>query len=264
VKSIYIAHPTMKERSGWVNPYLAHYLSAVTRNEQRFNLCFPSWPTVDFSPHDVARNRLAIDFLESRADYWLTVDNDTIPVYLGEWVDLLGMAACGRDIIGAPCPIFGDWCFFNVYKRVEPSPAGARYRTLKQDEVFADVGRDLLKSVDSIGFGAMVIHRRVVTRLVAEDGYFCRFRLNPATQERDLGEDHDFCERAKARGFEIVASYAHICGHFKNVDVLQCLLTEKDMRQAAPRADARGRAFLEDLKTRQSPEPQPGQAPTPA
>jgi hypothetical protein len=245
----------MKERSGWVNPYLSHYLSAIVRNDTRFNLCFPSWPTVDFVPHDVARNRLAIDFLESRADYWLTADNDTIPAYFGRWTDLLGMASLGLPIVGAPCPIFGDWVWFNVYKRDEPQPTGARYRTLKKEEVFADLDPEtMLKKVDSIGFGAMMIRRDVVVRLIAADGYFCRFRLNPYTQERELGEDHDFCERAQAQGFEIWASYRHICGHFKQIDVLQALAIEKDMRIA----DERARAFLETIATR-SQQPRPGQ-----
>lgn len=235
-KSIFIGHPTMKERSGWVNPYLDHYFKAVTRRETRFDLCFPDWPTVDFSPVDVARNKLALLFLESKADFWLTIDNDTVPVYFGEWVDLLGLAELELDIVSAPCPIFGTHPILNVYKRVESRPDGSRYRTLTREEALGGIDPELLlREVDSVGFGAVMLSRAVALRLVGSDGYLCRFRLD-AIGERDLGEDHDFCERAKENGFRVWASYKHICGHLKTVDTLDTILCEKDMRDAHDKA----------------------------
>ena len=172
------------------------------------------------------RNRAAQMFLGSDASRLWFVDNDTIlPNDIFEILDIDG------DIVTLPYPFVGTM-----------TPAIVNYKNLDDfSEGMADVipGPDGVADVNGTGLGCTVIRRRVLTdpRMRYSSIYtnyegkevdeaddseaplpIFKFHRRPSGRW-DMGEDYDFCIRAKKLGYSIKIRMKSICGHLKTIDL---------------------------------------------
>lgn len=160
------------------------------------------------------RNTVVFHFLESRADYLLMMDSDTVP--RGNPLDLVVL---DKDIVACPCPQWrkGD-IFWVVMDRTEggfrPVPPARRGG---------------LVQADAVGTGCILIARRVLEAIAApfavqwtEDG-----RL-------DVGLDFAFCARAKQHGFEVWVAWNYPCSHYKTinlVDIIELVMRKRKKKE---------------------------------
>ncbi len=145
------------------------------------------------------RNRIVRQFLDTDAQILVMCDDDVVPG--PGFIDVL--ANCPYDIVGAPVPIAkmpAHEVFLNVF-------------TVEDD------GRIITKTLpetghmpcDAVGSGIILIHRHVL-----EDERMKR----PFEQMLDddgcilVGQDLQFCRRARAAGFSIGVSADALCDHY--------------------------------------------------
>ena len=186
-------------------------------------------------------NRAAQVFLSSTCDRLWFIDNDTIlPADIFELPDIDG------DIVTLPYPFVGTM-----------TPAIVNYKDLNDfDAGMKDVepGPDGVADVNGTGMGCTIIRRSVLedkrmrysTIYETQDGKvkdeadegdvpipIFRFHRRPSGRW-EMGEDYDFCIRAKKLGYSIKIRMKSICGHLKTIDLNEAfertLLAVKDGR----------------------------------
>ena len=187
------------------------------------------------------RNIAVQRFLRSPCDRLWFIDNDTI---LPD--DIFKLPEIDGDIVTLPYPFVGTM-----------TPAIVNYKNLDDfDEGMADVipGPDGVADVNGTGMGCTLIRRSVlehpemrystiyetrdgkVKNEVDEDDApepIFRFHRRPSGRW-EMGEDYDFCIRAKRLGFNIKIRMKSICGHLKTIDLNEAfqrtLIAVKDGR----------------------------------
>ena len=172
------------------------------------------------------RNMGAKRFLDSPCDRLWFIDNDTIlPSDIFELPEIEG------DIVTLPYPFVGTM-----------TPAIVNYKNLADfDDGMEDVapGPDGIADVNGTGMGCTLIKRAVLehpdmrysTIYETRDGKtkdeaddkdapdpIFRFHRRPSGRW-EMGEDYDFCIRAKRLGFSIKIRMRSICGHLKTIDL---------------------------------------------
>jgi hypothetical protein len=183
--------------------------------------------TLGCRPHDYARNiaiRSAIEDLRV-AKVWF-IDSDVVPTPI--CTKLLTLDAD----IAAGC--------YSVTKREDDGvlrPQTSLYRMEEEGRwrQAEPQGESAVIEVDSAGMGMMVIDRKVFTdarmNLAPAGGPPILFRHTyNADGSLALGEDMDFCWRARRLGYRIVADTSVRAGHLKEIDLeeyRQALLTER-------------------------------------
>lgn len=203
------------------------------------------------SPVEYARNIMCGQFLRSECDKLWFIDEDMLPE--SSVVRLLHSDA---DIIAA-----------RMYKFDHPNPEAGKTVGLGlcammkaknglYQPVLPSLGDPAIQDCDAVGTGCTVIARRVLedrrmwsdniyTKAdgVTEDGnvdpgrgdyapYIFRFRRAPNGMGI-MGEDIDFCERAKALGYSIKVDLNAGCGHFKPIDIDQAgYLAQETLKRA--------------------------------
>ena len=173
-----------------------------------------------------ARNTGAGNFLDSPCDRLWFMDNDTIPPD-----DIFSLPEVDGDIVTLPYPFSGTM-----------TPAIVNYRNIDDfSEGLEDVepNSDGIADVKGTGMGCTIIRRSVLedermrldTKYITGDGRIAdekddkdappaifRFLRRPSGRW-ELGEDYDFCIRAKRLGYTIRIRMKSICGHLKTVDL---------------------------------------------
>jgi hypothetical protein len=174
----------------------------------------------------ITRNQAVKRFLSTDCDRLWFFDDDILPVHA-----LLDLPFIDADIVGAQYPWIGNFrpgmCNFVNDKN---------YKDGHQQPDF-DAETNPAPEVMGIGMGATIIRRRVLEdpqmRYEAEyetrDGQkhelsdkdappIFRLLLRP-NGEIHLGEDFDFCIRARRLGYTVRTHYGIKCGHLKSIDL---------------------------------------------
>lgn len=152
-----------------------------------------------------ARGQIMQAFLDGEYGTLLMVDDDIIPS-----PDLLRIVDTLRSngeagIVGAPCPIIrpGLPVVPNIYKLNEEKHEYAIDLTMTLDGA-----ENPVVEVDGIGFGAVAISRSLaMTQPTFQNRY------DEKTGEIYMGEDLDYCLRAKAKGYKTLAQMDMLCDH---------------------------------------------------
>ncbi len=145
------------------------------------------------------RNKIVKDFLKTEADVLVMCDDDVIPH--GDFLEIL--AKCPYDIVAAGVPVAkmpAHEVFINAF---DVDEEGA-FRT-------TELPMDGHKACDAVGTGLILIHRKVF-----EDPTM----KMPFNQQLDddglilVGQDLQFCRRAREAGYTIGVSMDALCDHF--------------------------------------------------
>lgn len=169
----------------------------------------------NYKPADYARNVCVKEFLEheSLSRLWF-VDSDVLP----KTRECIRLLLSDDDIVGGAYDIWGQ-----DRKDGPVRPTATTYIEAPQGGWYpAKVPDDGFYNIDAIGTGMMVIKRRVL----ADERLWKNGTKGAVFQNiyGDMGniiisEDLDFCKRAKALGYTVVAHGAAKVGHIKTVNV---------------------------------------------
>jgi hypothetical protein len=202
------------------------------------------------SPVEYARNLLCGAFLRTECDKLWFIDEDMLPE-----PTVVRLLYSDADIISA-----------RMYKFDHPNPEKGKTvglglcAMMKQKNglygpLLPSIGDPCVQDVDAVGTACTVINRKVIEdrRLwsdnvytkadgVTEDGNVdiggdyapAVFRFPRAANGMGImGEDIDFCERAKALGYTVKVDLNAACGHFKSIDIDQTgYLAQETLRRA--------------------------------
>lgn len=147
------------------------------------------------------RNRIVRDFLKTKADVLFMCDDDVLPP--PGFLEVLVRDMEGYDVLGASVPVGKlpqHGFFINAFN---VSPEGA-FET-------AELEIDGVTKVDAIGTGLCGIRRAVLEhpemkapfqQMLDEDGTIL------------VGQDLEFCRRARALDFKIGVTTNIVCDHF--------------------------------------------------
>ena len=138
------------------------------------------------------RNDLMRLALESEADYTLWLDDDmrfprdTLIQLLERNVPIVGANYCTRRMPPAPIAI----------KHIDMEKGSTRLQTREEDTH--------LERVDAVGFGVVLVKSKVALAV----GYPWFETKDPeGGEELRVGEDVDFCMKAKAAGFDVFVDH---------------------------------------------------------
>lgn len=179
-----------------------------------------------YKPHDYARNVAVSSVLkDDRVEKLWFIDSDVIPN-----PGCVKLVQHDADIVGCPCP---------VVKRYEGllRPQETTYVFSDKKGMFDPVhlNGEGICEVDSLGMGMTVIHKRVLsdpkmwlpnkagsykTKKKSLEHILFRHSYNP-DGSMAVGEDVDFCGRAKKLGYKVLADSSVQAGHIKELDVLE-------------------------------------------
>jgi hypothetical protein len=151
-------------------------------------------------PIELVRTRLISRFLESGAEYVVTIDDDIIAP--DDAADRL--LALGAPVATAPCPIAIDGrIVWNV-------------KTGERDEWLANPSSEVFP-VHHTGLGFVVIHRDVFAKIRTP-----WFQFGAASGGRVIGEDTWFSNGVTQAGLQIMCEGSVRCSHFKDgLDLLK-------------------------------------------
>lgn len=165
---------------------------------------FPTW-----SPYEHNIHRCWQQAIDDGADFMLSMDDDNPPTK-----NPLDLVELDFDLVGLVTPVWhsavrGDRPFyFNAYDYV----GEAGYKPHEPCEG--------LQEVDAIGSGCFLVARRVLLALRDQQPFARQWNKNGTVHK---GADISFCEKAKAAGFRIFASYDHLCDHFNTLPLLEVI-----------------------------------------
>lgn len=203
------------------------------------------------APVEYARNVLCGAFLRSDCEKLFFIDEDMIPE-----ASVVRLLHSDADIAAA-----------RMYKFDHPNPLegktvglGLCAMTRKANGMYQpktpELGESAIQECDAVGTGCTVIQRHVIEdrRLWTDnvyttaDGVIIDGNVPPETGDYApaifryqrgpsgvgiMGEDVDFCERAKALGYSIAVDLNAICGHFKSINVDQAgYLAQETLKRA--------------------------------
>ena len=212
----------------WVTDSIAEFFAlAVHKNydpDHRFKYSVSTLAEID--GYAAVRNIGVQRFQLSDCDRLWFIDNDTIlPCDIFELPEVAG------DIVTLPYPFAGTM-----------TPAIVNYADVNDFSKGLTLlvpGPGGIADVNGTGMGCTLITRRVIedpamcypTEYMTGDGRWVdeaddedaplpifKFRRRPSGRW-ELGEDYDFCIRAKRLGYSIRIRMKSICGHLKTVDL---------------------------------------------
>ena len=169
---------------------------------------------VDFAgekPIEANRNSIVKKFLAQDMEWLLQIDDDIIPP--PNYLDLM---IHNKDIITGVCFAMRQNAIVPLLLENE-----TEHMVFKDDEVKEDKDKlfnvakinrlEGLVEVDSIGTGAILIHRRVFDNPEMKKHPFRTIWNEDGT--RKIGQDLQFCRIAKENGYKIWADTRYVCEH---------------------------------------------------
>lgn len=151
-----------------------------------------------------ARNLCFQRFLQGDWKVLLMVDDDVVPsVDVLNFIDIV--LAGEADIVSSVCPVIrpGLPVVPNLYEVLPTSQLGIPIQRI--------VSEHGLQRFDAVGFGVVAMHRKVVQKLKV-----CRQRTD-RNGVVTMGEDVDFCARARAEGFKVACDLDVVSDHMMTV-----------------------------------------------
>ena len=270
--SVFVAIPTMTNR---ITIQIAALLDALrqgsTEADSEFDLKFQI--EMGKSPVEYARNVLCGAFLKTDCDKLWFIDEDMLP-----YASVVRLIHSEADIACA-----------RMYKFDHPNPdkkvdvgLGLCAMTKAPNGMYSplmpEVGAPAVQRCDAVGTGCTVIARRVIEdrrlwsdnvystldgktidgNVPTDDGDFAPaiFRHPRAPNGMGLvGEDIEFCERARSLGYTIEVDLNAVCGHFKSIDIDQAgFLAQKTVERVFAGLQLEdGRVLKADLKASLTP-----------
>jgi len=178
-------------------------------------------------PIESNRNKIVQDFLKTDCEWLVQIDDDVVPP-----VDYLNLITYDKDVISGVCYAYRQDAIVplvlfknkkdGLWKNKEINPS------------------DGLIEVDSMGTGAMMIHRRVFVPELQKHPFQSTWRKDGT---RRKGLDLYFCEKAKKLGFKIWCHLRYDCSHIVSADL-------KEINKGFTIRDVMGGAIDNNLKMR--------------
>ena len=154
-------------------------------------------------PVDSARNQCVKTFLEEYFDYLFFIDDDITPP-----INVLErLLSYDKDVCGAIC--FST----KIDDKGMNAPFPVAVRKDK-DGFYKHYISEGLDWVDATGASCLLIKRKVLEAI--ERPFYFTYHKNGITS---AGEDFNFCEQAKQKGFGVWVDFSTICGHLKTIDI---------------------------------------------
>jgi hypothetical protein len=205
--SIVVAILTGHERHYWIHPDLMLALVRMPLWQMETGSSLAVTTIHGTTPVAAARNEAAEQMLKMGVEWLLQIDNDTVPP-----LNILGMLENigDRKIVGCPTPMEYELgkTVFNVGHRVEG-------RTV---ELYKSIP-DGWSKAELVGSGCLLVHRDVFLSL--SDPWFEHREVTKLRAHAN--EDFYFCDKARARGFDVWINSNFICKHYHTVELLQMM-----------------------------------------
>lgn len=204
-QTVYLAVPN----TGWIHTEVVRRAISML-HDQRYQVTMqmPSWKPVEH-----ARARIHEEAVRRRYDWLVTMDSDNPP--MNNPLDLIEL---NLDMVGLPTPIYqaGNGIGFNAMKAVGDG-------WLEWPE------KKGLQQVDAVGFGCVVVSRRVLVATLGKNTWERETDENGFTT---CSEDFAFCKKVRAAGYRVFAHFDYACEHYKEHPFQQFLVDS--LRQFAP------------------------------
>lgn len=171
------------------------------KNEYDIMVAFPN-----DKPIEDNRNRLVGKFMETDCDWLVQIDDDVVPPE--NYLDLI---LYNKDVISGVCYAYRQ-------DAIVPLILGKN----EEDGLWKNLDvnpNDGLIEVDSMGTGAMIIHRRVFENPEMRKHPFQSIWNEDGTRKKGL--DLMFCEKAKQQGFGVWCHLKYKCSHIVEVDLME-------------------------------------------
>lgn len=235
----------------WVTDSVAAFfgLAAHKNYDPEYPFKFSVGTLSQINGYAAVRNRGAKHFLDSDFDRLWFIDNDTILPN-----DIFDLPKVDADIVTLPYPFVGTM-----------TPAIVNYLDLddfSKGMVDVEPGPDGIADVNGTGLGCTIIRRAVLENPgMHYPTTYTDYEGNPQDLKDDpdaaptifkfhrkpdgrweMGEDYDFCIRAKKLGYSVKIRMKSICGHLKTIDLNEA--RERSLRSVdGSRADTRNYAI---------------------
>lgn len=206
-QTVYLAIPN----TDWIHKHVMERAIAILQDPRyQVTMQLPTW-----KPIEHARARIHEEAVRSKFDWLVTMDADNPP--MNNPLDLIEL---NLDMVGLPTPVYqaGNGVGLNAMKYI-PGEDGWLDWPVKEG----------LQEVDAVGFGCVVISRRV---LVATLGKHAWDRETDDNGFTTCSEDFAYCKRVRAAGYRVWAHFDYMCEHYKEHPFHQ-FLTDS-LRQFAP------------------------------
>ncbi|HUO47992.1 MAG TPA: hypothetical protein VMU09_04080 [Acidimicrobiales bacterium] len=162
--------------------------------------CFEELRFQESGPYvDNARNRLVERFLDTDCDRLLMVDSDIsfLPA------DITRLADDDLDVVSGVYYNFFDGVLTPVLKLLPDTPAA--------DEPLLEVA--------GTGAGFLMISRSLLEKMAPVYGQPCPWFFEPIRDGDHMGEDMEFCARAREMGVGVYIDLRVQLGHYKTVRI---------------------------------------------
>ena len=201
-KSVYVLVLCGPERERWINPELAGFLISLTQPEAqqrfRFGIGF-----LQAAPIEKARNISVANFLESGAQWFLSLDNDAVPP--PNFLDFISAAV--RDGKTLAVPQFHSNNLPQVLRH-RPVLVWRREKDAQESDGWVEL--------TGAGGHCILAHRRVLQSI--QPPWFAT-ELSADGRELVCAEDFYFFYKARAAGFPLYGNTRFSVGHYKSVDI---------------------------------------------
>ena len=166
--------------------------------------------------HDAARNGIVEEFLESGCDVLWFMDSDIHPPV--DSLDFFNEDMYPQwELAGLPYPV---WMTPPGYEDKGMQAVVCVYSYDGPGLRPAKVPREGIAFVDGLATGMLFIKRKVIDEL---ERPFFEFKFDPITRVMKEGEDLGFCMKVNQLGYKFLTDFSKVCGHYKNVDLLQVM-----------------------------------------
>ena len=196
---------------GQVCTEIASWAAWVAATERRYPLTI-QWFGNDAEavPHSSNRNRILRE-TPVNATGVLMLDSDTVPHPRTADIPLLG-----KDVVLAPTPI---WRPDDEHGPILTNlvPYGAEGGNM--DGATLPVGAPVVTRIKEGGTGCIWISHDVIQHPDMRAPFV--FEADPDGVTK-IGEDHGFCRKAWAAGFEVWGAMAYVMGHKKTINLTTC------------------------------------------
>lgn len=156
-------------------------------------------------PIESNRNKIVQDFLKTDCEWLVQIDDDVVPPR--NYLDLIGY---NKDIISGVCYAYRQDAVVPLVLEENKKDGLWKNKDCNQSEGLIEL--------DSMGTGAMIIHRRVFTPALQKHPFESTWHEDGT---RKKGLDLYFCEKAKKEGFRVWCHLGYKSSHIVKVDLME-------------------------------------------